>query len=83
MEGSKYQGLKAVSCKSAFPKALIAKAKELAQQGFQFSQEGKVAASKLWPEGMAAILCWRLGRKWPMARHLPHGRFTRRSRECE
>jgi hypothetical protein len=50
------QGLKAVSCSDAFLKALIGRAKELAQRGFQLWLEGKVAGFRLWPKEMAASL---------------------------
>ncbi len=60
MEGQQItQGLKAISCRDAFPRALIEKAKELAPKGFQLRQNGKVAGFRVVARGKAAFLCWR------------------------
>jgi hypothetical protein len=49
------QGLKAISCRDAFPRALIEKAKELAQKGFQLRQNGKVAGFRVVARGEGCI----------------------------
>jgi hypothetical protein len=49
------QGLRAVSCRYTFPKALIEKAKELAQRGFQLRQEGKAAGFRVVARGDGCI----------------------------
>jgi thiamine biosynthesis protein ThiC len=49
------QGLRAESCRDAFPKALIEKVKELVQRGFQLRQEGKVAGFRIMAKGDGCI----------------------------